>query len=502
MFRTTLSLERLRNPAVSILAAVALALAFPKAGAAWLAPIGAAALFWVLGRFSWKAAFGLGWLAGVVFFCISFSWWTHTIGHDVGPFWAGAAVFVSAAIDALAWGAAGALYAIALGRAPAPAAAVAGAAAFAVTDWLRSIGPGGIPFAQLGYTQAQTPLRVFAAYGGAFGVTFVLCAIGAFAADAIRRRRVAAAAIFAGVLAVAWCACWLAWPARHIPRPSIPVAAVQGNIVQTLKWQPGSLALAVQRYTTMTQRLMAFHPKLVVWPETVIAIQGEGLNDDPALESRFAALSRRLGATLVVGSIEVRDASAYNALFFYEPHAPRAIYEKRQLVPFAEDFPARRLFFWLPFVGSLNGGFSAGTSDGVFTTTTGLFAAPLICWESAFADRLHAQIARGAQFIIVSTDDAWFGRTSGPYQHAQISQLRAIENGEWLVRSAATGVSGIVAPDGTWQVRSTMDEQTAVTGFIGPPVGSLFSRIGPTPVVLAFAVLYALIAIPKWRRSR
>lgn len=497
-----LSFQRFRDPLVAAVAAVLLALSFPKFGAFWLAPIGTAALFWTFAGSSPKRAFALGWFSGTIFFCISFAWWTYTIGHDVGPFWAGAAVFVCAAVDALAWAVAGALYVVVRERSPAAAAALAGAAAFTVTEWLRSIGPTGIPFAQLGYTQADTPLRVFAAYAGTFGITFVLCAIGAFAADAIRTRALVPFAAFVGVLAVVWTGCWLAWPARRTPPPTIPVAAIQGNIVQTLKWQPGSLQLAVRRYTSMTRATARLDPQLVVWPETVIAIRGEGLNDDPALQQRFAALSRELRATLIVGSIELKDGNAYNALFFYQPSGATDVYEKRQLVPFAEDFPASQLLFWIPYIGTLNGGFSSGTTDAVFPSETGLLVAPVICWESAFADRVHAQIVRGAQLLVVSTDDAWFGRTSGPYQHAQISQLRAVENGVWVVRAAATGVTGIIAPDGHWTQRLPMDVQTSAIGDVGPPVGSLFAHIGPTPVIAVLALLYlALVVPPWWRRT-
>ncbi len=499
--RIMLSSLRVREPIVAIAAALLLSAGFPKLGAAWLVPVGTAALFWALSATSWKRAFFLGWLAGTVFFCINYAWWTYTIGHDVGPFWAGAAVFVCAAYDALAWGASAALYAVAQKRAAAYLAPLAGAAAFAALEFVRSIGPVGIPFAQLGYTQADTPLRIFAAYGGSYFVTFVLCAIGAYAAYAMRRRTARPFLIAAAAIALAWTGCWLAWPARRALPPTIPVAAIQGNIVQTLKWQPGSLALAVHRYSAMTRSVAWLHPRLVVWPETVIAIRGTGLNADPALESRFASLAKRLGTTLVVGSIDQHEGDYYNALFFYAGGTRTAIYDKRQLVPFAEDFPASQFLSWLPYVGTLNGGFAAGNVDGVYATRTGLLAAPLICWESAFADRVYAQVANGAQFLIVSTDDAWFGRTSGPYQHAQISQLRAVENGMWVVRAAATGVSGIIAPDGRWTQRAPMDVQTAVTGNIGAPSGSLFALIGPAPVIGAFALLYLVLVTRRRRPS-
>ncbi len=484
---------------LAAVAGAALSLGFPKFGAAWLIPLGTAALFWTWQGASWKRAFGLGWLSGTIFFSISYAWWTYTIGHDVGPFWAGASVFICAAVDALTWGAAGALAVLAQRRALPALAPLALAAAFAIGEWLRSIGPVGIPFAQLGYSQADTPLRVFAAYIGTYGVTFVLCAIGAYVADAFARRRLLAFGAAVGSIALAWLVCWLLWPARHAPPATIPVAAVQGNIVQSLKWQPGSLEIAIRRYTAMTRAAAVEKPRLVVWPETVVTLRGVGLNLDPSLEENFATLARSMRATLVVGSIAERDANYYNSLFFFTPGYATQAYDKRQLVPFAEDFPLSKYLYWIPYIGALNGGFSSGDVDGVYPTAAGLLAAPLICWESAFADRVHAQIARGAQVLIVSTDDAWFGETSGPYQHAQISQLRAIENGTWLVRAAATGVSGIIAPDGHWTARAPMDTQTTVFGYIGPPTGSLFARLGPLPVIAGFALLYLLLVVPRRR---
>ncbi len=69
---------------------------------------------------------------------------------------------------------------------------------------------------------------------------------------------------------------------------------------------------------------------------------------------------------------------------------------------------------------------------------------------------------QNAQILVISTDDAWFGKTSGPYMHAQIAQLRAIESGAYVVRAAATGISGIIAPDGNWQARTRLEERATV----------------------------------------
>jgi apolipoprotein N-acyltransferase len=484
-----------RDAGIAACAAVALALAFPKIGAAWLVPFGTAALFWTWQGASWKRAAWLGWFAGMVFFAIGFSWIGHTVGSYIGvfgPFLMLGPALVEAPFFALA----GALATVAYARMRPELAPLAAAAAFALCEWLRSIGTLGVPFDQLGYTQADWPLRAIAAYGGTYGITFVLCAIGAYAADAVRRRTwkplsVAAIAIVAVTLAA-----WAWWPARHIPAPTIPVAAIQGNIAQSLKWNARGEVLAEQRYEAMTRQAAAAadRPQLIVWPETVIATT---LNLDPWLVGQFRDLAVESHATIVAGSQSLRNKRLYNSLYIFQPNGSLAVYDKRRLVPFAESFPGRAFLSWLPYAGELIGRFGTGTVDGVYPTAA-LKIAPLICWESAFADLAYRQIRNGAQLLVISTDDAWFGTTSGPYMHAQIAQLRAIESGAYVVRAAATGISGIVAPDGRWQQRSRMERRTIVAGKVGPRLPTVFSRIGPTSVAIALALVYAvLLLIPR-----
>jgi apolipoprotein N-acyltransferase len=484
----------LRDAGIAACAAVALASAFPKLGAAWLVPFGTAALFWIWQGSSWKKAALIGSFAGLIFFALDFAWVGHTVGRYIGvfgPFLAFGPALIEAPFVALA----GLLAAIAYRQMRPDLAPLAAAAAFTFCEWVRSVGVLAAPFGQLGSSQADSPLRVIAAYAGTYGITFVLCTLGAYLADALRRktwRPLATCVIAVSALVIA---AWIAWPARRLPPPTITVAAIQGNIAQSLKWN--SLTLAVRRYTAMTRAASAADPHLVVWPETVIPTE---LNTDPELLTRFEYLASEIHTTIVAGSIYAARGRFYNALYIFSPNGGFAVYRKRQLVPFAESFPAHRFLGWLPYVAALNGGLSAGRVAGVYPTSA-LPIAPLICWESAFADLAHAQVRGGAQLLVVSTDDAWFGETSGPYMHAQIAQLRAIESGAYVIRAAATGISGIIAPDGRWLARSQLGRQTIVTGAVGPRVPTLFSRIGPTPVAALFAIGYAALLIAGRRRQ-
>ncbi len=431
-----------------------------------------------------RAAAAAGYLAGVVFFALDFAWFGETAGKLLGPF-----AFVidlgPALAEALAFAATAFAVALAARRCNPSLAGLTAACAFVATEWLRSSGPLGVPLYQLGAPLIETPFAPIAAFGGVYALTFVV-ALSAAALTALARERAwrfagASAAVIIAGTALAW---W-AWPARApVTGPAITVAAVQGNITQEIKWTQPALALAVSRYTSMTRELASTHPQFVLWPETVITTN---LAADPQLQARFATLARSLHTALAVGSVSVTDADR-NILAFYAGDT-QTYYAKHQLVPFAESLPGPPWMRALPFA-SLVSNFVSGTGDPV-VHVDGLAVAPLICWESAFTDLAHAGAIRGAQFYAVATDDAWFGASDGPYAHAQLTTLRAVETGRWIVRAAATGISGIVGPDGRWRERTPLGVQTTISGTLGPPQPTFYAWLGPGPLGIAFLLAAA-----------
>uniref|UniRef100_E6Q3V3 CN hydrolase domain-containing protein n=1 Tax=mine drainage metagenome TaxID=410659 RepID=E6Q3V3_9ZZZZ len=250
----------------------------------------------------------------------------------------------------------------------------------------------------------------------------------------------------------------------------------------------------------MTREATTAHPAIIALPETAVAT---ALNEAPDIVSTFAHISGSTHSTIIVGSLEALGTRAYNALYVFSPEGGlQAVYQKRQLVPFAEAVPGDAFLHWVPKLDELASHFSHGHDNAVIPTPS-LSIAPIICWESAFADLVDAQVRGGAQLLIISTDDAWFGTSAGPYQHAQIAQMRAIEEGSWVLRAASTGVSGIIAPDGHYTHRTDLDREAVVIGRVGPPVGSVFARIGPTRIAMLLAALYvAVLALGFWRRAR
>ncbi|MGP6158437.1 MAG: apolipoprotein N-acyltransferase [Vulcanimicrobiaceae bacterium] len=482
--------------------AVLMALAFPKTNVAALAPLGAAALFWAWFGLSPRRALFAGWLAGTIFFTINYAWFGETAGALIAPFGFLMTLGPAFGDGFFGFGLAAALSAHAAGCAPKPLAPLCAAAAFAFCEWLRAEGLGqlGVPFGSLAYTQAVGPLAPLAAFVGCYGLTFILCVPVAYAAFALRRGGEPAAlrdALLAfAVVAVAALFAWTFWPARTLAEPTFSVAAVQGNIKQDIKFTPGAFELARRRYERLSEDAAAEHPALIVWPETVIPV---ALNKTPWLAAHFARLAHSLGAELAVGTLESSPEADYNVLYFFNPNGTiDGIYRKRQLVPFAEHLPFAGLLGWIPWTQNISH-FGSGQGDGLVAVDGQRFA-PIICWESAFSGLVRQDVRDGATSLLVATDDAWFGTTAGPYQHAQIAQMRAIETGRWVVRAASTGISGVIAPDGHYTEHSQLDQQTVVYGTIGAPVQTLYDTLGTGTIALGLALLYA--APLAWRRLR
>ncbi|MBC5811075.1 MAG: apolipoprotein N-acyltransferase [Candidatus Eremiobacteraeota bacterium] len=473
-----------------------MALAFPKTNATVLAPLGAVGVYWAWFGLSPKRAFLVGWAAGSVFFAINYSWFGETAGALIAPF--GFFLTLGPAIGDAAFAFALPACAIALIRDRTSPALLplASAAVFAFAEWFRCEGLGqlGVPFGSLGYTQVATPLAPLAADVGTYGITFVLMLLAAYAAQAIRSHASPASlrafGIAAGCVVVALAASWLTWPARNLAAPAIPVAAVQGNIAQSLKFTDASIRAGITRYAALTEGLRGRHPRIVLWPETVIV---KALNKEPALQARFANLARALNAELVVGTFEVTATEVYNTLFFFRPDGTLdAVYRKRQLVPFAEHLPFKAFLSWIPWASQVSN-LGIGDTDGVIEAG-GFRVAPIVCWESAFSGLVSGDVRDGATLLLIATDDAWFGKTAGPYQHAQIAQMRALETGRWVLRAASTGVSGIIAPNGRYVAQTQLEETAVLNGNVGRPVDTFYDAFGPAPLALVFALVFGAIA--------
>ena len=281
-------------------------------------------------------------------------------------------------------------------------------------------------------------------------------------------------------------------------------ALLQPNVGWSKKWEEGAGDSVFYETLNLAARAVdRAAVDLVVWPEA--AVPGY-FATHPAWQRDVAALSRATGVTQVVGGldlewIDVGDNAYeyYNAAFLFDTTARDAlpVYRKRYLVPITERVP-----FFDPKTFDLEffGGFSAGREGPLFETGVGRFGI-LICYESAFESLSRRYRADGADFLVNMTNDAWFGRTSAPYQHAAHLVMRAIETRTGIVRAANSGISEFVDPLGRQHGRTTLFNQTIrmgeiVTSSVVPP----YVRLGDWVGSLSLVMTVILVTVAARRR--
>ncbi len=371
-------------------------------------------------------AHGLGWyLSGVSWVYVSM----HTIGGMPPPV---------AVLAVLAFAAYLALFpALALGlalRLPLGQRArwlLALPALWVMADWLRGWLFTGFPWQAVGYAQAPTsPLAGYAPVLGLHGVS----AAAVFTAAALMLRRPLPWALAAAV--------WLGgWGLAHVPwtRPvgePVTVSLLQGNIPQALKFEPERLADTLATYRRLALESPA---RLIVLPETALPIFLD--TAPPDFLGALAAHARGHGGDLLLGAPEREDGRYYNSVVSLGS-SPFQTYRKVHLVPFGEFVPPGFRWF-LDLMHIPLGDFARGRPDQPPMAVAGERVAVNICYEDVFGDELiHALPA--ATLMVNVSNDAWFGASFAPWQHLQISQMRALETGRWWLRANNTGITAIL----------------------------------------------------------
>jgi len=269
----------------------------------------------------------------------------------------------------------------------------------------------------------------------------------------------------------------------------VRVAALQGDIDQDQVWDETYRARTLGVYRDLIAEASQRRAELVVWPES--AFPGI-FNWDYGLAQEVSSWSRRWRVAQLVGSDTVEATAAgtfryFNSLIVIGGDGRVAgSSSKRHLVPFGEYVPFRDslLFFLRKVVDRYGAGnFTPGAKRQVLRvglSGRSLKFGSLICFESLFPQYARELVLQGGQFLVVVTNDTWFGATAAPAQHAMFSALRAAETGRYLVRAAATGVSCIFGPDGVSLGLVPVNARAALVANIRPRTAlTLYTRFGP-----------------------
>ncbi len=241
--------------------------------------------------------------------------------------------------------------------------------------------------------------------------------------------------------------------------PKMKVAMVQGNIEQDQKWSPAMRLATIDIYTRLSEQAIAGEdepPVLLIWPETALPFV---VNDNPYYRRLKNIFITKQKIWLLSGAPFYRETKesksllsgkteSYNSAFLFTPEGKiSGRYDKQHLVPFGEYVPfSDYISLPGPLVENI-GNFSSGKPESPLSCQ-GAAIGVLICYESIFPELARDSTSRGANLLVNITNDAWFGRSSAPWQLLSMSVFRAVENRRSLARAANTGVSAAVDPLG------------------------------------------------------
>lgn len=522
-----MAVTRRADYALAACSGALLASSFPSFGNPAIAWVALAPLLLTLCRGTLTQAFLLGLTTGIVYF-VGTLYWISLVMNQYGGLQMWSAVFVNALLIAYL-ALFPALFAAIVRRlvwAVGPKALLAAPLVWVATEFGRTHLLTGFPWVLLGYSQTSIlPIAQLASVLGVFGVSglvaFVSAALvfalapqergagsGLDPAGAPRAAGVSRATAFVPLAAaVALVLAVGIWGTRRVVRgeltragESITVGLVQGNVDQGEKWDVARAGSIFRDYLRLTREAIAGGARLVVWPESSTPFFFE--EDRPSAE-QLRDLVRRSSVSVLFGSDQIergRPNQYFNSAFMLTPQGQTAaVYRKVHLVPFGEYVPLKSLlFFAAPLVEAVSD-FSPGGETVLLPVGTHPVSTA-ICYEVVYPDLVRQGVARGSELLTTITNDAWFGRTSAPYQHFAQASMRAIENGRYLVRAANTGISGIVDPYGRVLAQSGLFEPAVIVGQVRWLTAlTVYTRIGDVFAYAALAATAGLLAAARRR---
>jgi apolipoprotein N-acyltransferase len=434
-----------------------------------------------------------GYAWGLGCFLVGVSW-VYVSMHDVGGMPAPVAVLMTllfAAYLALWPALSGWLGARLSGTRPVFAMLIF-AAAWVLGEWLRGTIATGFPWLAIGYAQTPaSPLAGYAPVFGVYGVSFIVALIAAALAQLYRARRWSPLAICAVLLLIGAALRTVEWVQPH-GRP-FSVSLLQGNVPQSLKWDPKRLALSMETYAELARN----HPaQLLVLPETAIPLMFGEIPKDYL--QRLGGGDRHVLLGAAVGLMDDRNPDGYaNGAVMLTPQLQGSAYFKRHLVPFGEFVPPGFRWF-LDLMRIPMSAFTAGPAHQEALVFDGQKLMPNICYEDIFGEELIRDVPQ-ATLLVNLSNTAWFGDSLAQPQHLQIAQMRSMETGRMMLRATNTGMTAAVRPDGTVAAALPAFARDALIveaqGYTGL---TPYVRTGNAGIL----VLVALILGLAWRLAR
>lgn len=453
-----------------------------------------------------KEAAVTGFIYGLGFY-IAGIYWIYISLHDFGNmpiFMAAIATFLLCAFMALFIGLVGGL-SVRYANANKLHLVILIAVFWALSDWVRSWIFTGFPWLTIGYSQIPaSPLAGYAPVIGIYGVSFItvfLASVLAYFASLKNRFNATTKCnliyVIITIIILGFALGRISWS-----KPSgepISVSLLQGNIAQSIKWQPEVAENTIQQYLAMVEKSDA---KLIVMPETALPIISSQMPMSIAERLKNHALKNN--GDIVIGIVELENAAFENSDYFNSAMSigsnPTQTYRKSHLVPFGEFIPFKAVFGWIyrDWLNMPLSDLSRGSYHQQPMQIAGLNAALNICYEDVFGEEIIRQLPE-ADILINITNDAWYGESLAAYQHLQFSQARALETGRMMLRATNTGATAIIDTKGYVLAHAPHFQTTVLNGFAQ-------THTGTTPYVRfgnwLFLVICASLLLCVWQQKR
>lgn len=376
--------------------------------------------------------------------------------------------------------------------------------AWLIAETLRGWLLSGFPWLSVGYSQLQGPLASFAPVFGEFGIQFVVLLL----ASATLFNYRAALFTFVTVVFSALLLQQVTW--YESQNDTIKLALVQGNIEQSIKWQPDNELPTMKKYLELTTRYFE-KSDLIIWPEAAVP-RLEILANDFLTEMDMLASSSN--TAIVTGLVDYQPETnfAFNNLvvlgkknqedeFGHYKYLSSNRYAKHHLLPIGEYVPFESVLRKLaPIFDLPMSSFSRGTYQQDNLVANGINLSPAICFEIAFPEQIRANLYPDSQFILTVSNDAWFGHSHGPWQHLQIAQMRALEFAMPVIRATNNGVTAVVDSSGDivaqlpQNVADVLEHELQIVTSATP-----YKRFGNA---ITWLLLIMLSSIVFWRHQK
>jgi apolipoprotein N-acyltransferase len=472
-------LQRLITYGPAIISGILLILCFPTIDLFLIAWIALVPFLLSLYDKKPKQAFKAGIFLGMPYFFGTLYWIYHSINH-----YGGISLVTSIAIVILLCfylslyiGIFAFLFSITIRNTKLPALLIA-PVFWVVLEFLRSYLFTGFPWSSIGYTQYKflTVIQI-ADITGIYGISFLVVAVnGALADIFLIKRRTKDMPLFPLSQTVIGLVVLLVFTLATIiygqirlreerPGNRFKASIIQGNIEQDKKWEPSYQNAVIEIYNDLSLKAISSSPSIIIWPETAVPFFFE---TDRVYTKELVDFQNQLNTYLLFGSVLIKGKTderyllSNSAVLLDKAGKVDYMYDKIHLVPFGEYVPLQKILFFLNKLVVGIGDYTRGDQYLRAETPFGDFA-PLICYEIIFPGLVRKFYSNGGDFIVNITNDAWFGRTTGPFQHFSMTVFRAIENRKPVIRAANTGISGFIDSNGRIISKTNLFQMAVLT---------------------------------------